>query len=246
MSIIHPFSLFWIIIIFSSFLKWKRKKRLSDIFFKIALGWLIIISTGFVPNYLIGLLERQYKPLTNFKSVQKKSATLIMVLGAGHTYNPNLQINNQLSETELARLVEGLRIYRAIPNSRLVTSGSKGSQNQSQAALVRLVAIELGVDAVDIDTLSRTTNTEDEAHFFRQTYGTDNTLILVTDAIHMPRAMMRFRAKGLNPIPAPTNTRLKEEKSNRSYLLVPNIANIEKMGKALHEFLGIFWMEINS
>ena len=164
-----------------------------------------------------------------------------MVLGAGHNNNPALQINNQLVEVELVRLVEGIRLHCLIPNSHIVTSGRKGRQIESQAATVRKAAIELGVFPEYIDTLSQTTNTMDEASYFEEKFGDGKQVIVVTDAYHMPRAIKCFKKMGLDPVAAPTNHILKDEKSKRKIGMLPSSDNIAKMEVAMHEYLGMIW-----
>jgi uncharacterized SAM-binding protein YcdF (DUF218 family) len=203
----------------------------------------LLISTSPLPNFLLDSLEKQYPPLRDVSTLPRDSGWLILVLGAGHTDNPALPVTNQLSETELVRLVEGIRLYRLLPGSRLVTSGRKGKDDrQSQAAVVRKAAIALGVPPEQVDTLAFTINTRDEALHFREKFGPATPLLLVTDAVHIPRAMQWFRKMGLQPIAAPTNHQLKDEPSKRPLRLLPNSGSISRMEMVVHEYLGMVWL----
>ncbi len=46
-----------------------------------------------------------------------------MVLGGGHASAPDLPANSQVNGATLGRLVEGVRLHRAIPGSKLLLSG---------------------------------------------------------------------------------------------------------------------------
>ncbi len=236
-----PLPLFWLLLCISGVLQWRNKHKLARITLYVSLCWFATISTSILPNLLIDSLEKKYLPLTDISSLPHDSVLYIMVLGAGHNNNPVLQTNNQLVEAEIVRLVEGIRLHRILPKSKIITSGRNERQPESQAATVRKAAIELGVLPEQIDTLSQTTNTMDEASNFRDKFGKGKKVIVVTDAYHMPRAMLWFKKMGLSPIAAPTNHILKEEKSKRKCNLIPSSTNITKMEVAMHEYLGMLW-----
>lgn len=240
-----PLPFFWLMLGTALILYQIRKVRLACSFFGGAIIWMLMISTNLVPDLLVAKLEDRYGALLIPSSAVDDSTIYIMVLGAGHTNNPALPVTGQLSGPELGRLIEGVRLQRQLPGSVLVTSGKKGTKNtESQAATVRQAAIELGVPASQTDTLSFTTNTMDEAQYFQERFGRQAPLILVTDAVHMPRAMRWFRKAGLNPVPAPANFILKGPPGEREISLIPNSNNIENMEKAMHEYLGMLWMEL--
>ena len=130
----------------------------------------------------------------------------ILVLGAGHTNDPDLRNIDKLYPGALARLAEGIRIHRLLPDSKLVCSGYKGRSDISQAEVTALAALELGIVAEDTLLLPEAKNTKAEAQAYADRFGVDGTLILVTDAIHMPRAMMWFKKFGLHPHPSTPST----------------------------------------
>jgi uncharacterized SAM-binding protein YcdF (DUF218 family) len=68
----------------------------------------------------------------------------------------------------------------------------------------------------------------------------ENTLILVTSAWHMPRAVKCFQAQGLTVIPAPTDYLTEDEPYDiRSF--IPRWNVFADSGHALHEYLGLFY-----
>lgn len=221
---------------------WRNRPKTARWLGGAAVLWLVMVTTGPVPNLLVASLEDQYVPLADIRAQSLDSGTYIIVLGAGHTSNPQLPIAQQLSEPTMIRLLEGIRVHQLVPGSTLVTSGPIGKQIVSQAAVVRQAALLLGVAPENIDTLSQTSNTRDEALHFRKKFGDSRQVVVVTDAVHIPRAMRWFQKMGLVPIAAPTNYRLKEERSKLSIGLIPDSSHLQKMEEAVHEYLGMLWM----
>ena len=162
-----------------------------------------------------------------------------MVLGGGHTNDFSLSANNQLSKNALGRLVEGIRLYRKIKGSKLILSGWGNDQPLTQAQTLALTAISLGVPGKDIILYNKTKNTSDEAkEYAKQSLSTD-ILLLVTDAVHMPRAMKFFNKEGVNPIPVPVNHIFKNSQNKDYSYYFPSSSNIAKTETAMHEYVGI-------
>jgi len=67
-----------------------------------------------------------------------------------------------------------------------------------------LLAEELGVPRDAIILEAQSWDTEEEARLLKPILGADR-FALVTAACHMPRSVLNFRGKGLNPIPAPAD-----------------------------------------
>ncbi len=239
-----PLPFFWLLIIISALCYRLKKLRSARRIWWSALAWLLLISTSPVPNVLVASLENQYQPLiVPPQSLNGGVNTYILVLGAGHANNPMLPATGQLSNSELGRLIEGVRLQKQLSQSVLVSSGVKGKNNtESQATTVRKAAIELGVPPQLTDTLSFTINTMAEAQHFKKRFSSESRLILVTDAVHMPRAMKWFQKVGLKPIPAPTNFILKHPPNKRPIGLIPGSSNIKTMEQVVHEYLGLVWM----
>jgi len=219
--------------------------RLTRICAIIAVIWLGLITTGLLPDFLVSSLERKYPPILTIEKGDTSVATYIMVLGAGHTDDKSLPPNSQLSKTLLIRLIEGIRLYHAIPCSKLIFSGDKGDQTESQAVIMKQTAGFLGVSSEDITMFTETKNTADEAKTFRLTFGNHNKLYVVTDAIHIPRAMYFFAHEGINATAAPTNYLNKKGSVSHPFdFLIPRSDNINRMEAAIHEYAGLLWARL--
>jgi len=209
-----------------------------------ALLWLLLVSTPFIPNLLVENLESRYEVFSENALMDTGKHVYILVLGCGHTNDERLPANNQLSVAALGRLAEGIRLQRQIPGSMIITSGSRGKEKKPQSTVLAEAAVLLGVEPNQLMQQTLPENTRQEAAEYKRIFGDSAQLILVTNAVHMPRAMYSFRQAGLDPIPAPTNHLLKKgsERNFRSW--IPTAGNISKMGNAIHEYVGMLWYKL--
>lgn len=235
--------LFWLLLVGSLFF-FKKRRRVFTYLLIAALTWLALSSTPPLPKLLIKSLEWKYGPI-NLDQIDTSQDVHILVLGGGHTSDDRLPATDQLSEGALKRLVEGIRLQRQLPNSQLILSGySRESIQQSHAEVMAEAALLLGVNRQDTAVLTTPWNTMFEAIDYQKRYGNAYKLILVTSAIHMPRAMMHFRRAGLEPIPAPTNYIYKEDNLPNGFKILPASKNLTKMNRAIHEYVGMFWGKV--
>ncbi|WP_372934703.1 ElyC/SanA/YdcF family protein [Mariniphaga sediminis] len=240
-GLLRLFPLFWLAMCFLVLTDLRLQKRRSRIILYTALGLLLTASTRFVPNWLVGEMENRYPvfQLNQLKATQKE--VHILVLGGGHTFDERLPANAQLSGNALERLAEGIRLHRLLPESLLITSGAGAKNEPSQAEILRNAALLLGVDSARIQMQTKPVNTWMEAQEYKRLYGSDAQLILVSSALHMPRAMYLFRKMGLSPIATPTNYRVKKGTQSAFRVALPSENNVEKISALMHEVTGIVW-----
>ena len=248
--LIAPLPLLWLLLICAFIFYWLGRRRISRWFLGSALLWFLLISTPILPKILLARLEQKYQPVQlssekEFHSQVKYATVHILVLGSGYTFDDRLSFCSQLNLFGLARLTEGIRLQRLIPNSKIVFSGYAGDQSIPQAEISALAAQELGVDREVILTICETRNTRSEAIEYFKRFGAIYRLYLVTDASHMQRAVMLFRNAGLHPIPVPTNFIIRKNKISHSYLnYLPQTQNISFMDIATREYLGMLWAQM--
>ena len=244
-QLLNPLVLFWLIIGLALILRKRNKKWSTNL---IAFGgiWLLLFTTPILPNLLVNQFEKEYPPLRQYTPNQGNKVTHILVLGGGHTSDPRLTSGNQLSEQSLARLMEGIRIHQMVPNSKLVFSGFSGEGfHNTHADIIAAASIDLGIAPKDTLKIETPKNTRQEAIDYKDRYGIEHALILVTSAMHMPRAMMHFEKAGLNPTAAPTNYLFKRDKLFSWWHIKPSSTNLKKIGRVFHESIGFLhgWYE---
>ncbi len=95
------------------FLLLARKQRTGKILVLIGTTFLGLLSYDGVSERILKPLEYKYPPLLSGQSIQ--NVKWIVVLGGGHSSDPELPVTSQLSEASLARVVEGIRLHRGLP-----------------------------------------------------------------------------------------------------------------------------------
>ncbi len=83
--------------------------------------------------------------------------------------------------------------------------------------------------------------TADQARIIARMAGR-KTVILVTSAIHLPRAMRLFEKQGLHPIPAPCAYESLKPVKLRPSMFFPNTGALTGAAIAIHEYLGLGWI----
>jgi uncharacterized SAM-binding protein YcdF (DUF218 family) len=167
----------------------------------------------------------------------------IVVLGGGHTSNPDLPVSSQLSHNTMVRLIEGIRMYRKYPGSKLILSGGRVFDPVPNAVIMTRVAQELGVGEQDIILESESKDTLDEARLIKPLVR-DEQFILITSAAHMPRSMAMFKKHGMNPLPVPAGHMFLPMRSRTPLDFFPNSHNLDKSSRAVHEYLGMIWARL--
>ena len=197
------------------FLWFTKRHRTGKIMVTIGAFLLLLLSYGPIPGILLKPLERQYPAIT--AAVITKSGPqnifreikYIVVLGGGHTSDPNIPIVSQLSSASLIRLVEGIRLQRELPGTKLILSGGRGLGPIPEAETLSQVAQALGVIPERMIVEKVAQDTEAQALIVKEIVGRDK-FILVTSAAHMPRAVALFKHQGMGPIPCPVGHLIKD------------------------------------
>jgi uncharacterized SAM-binding protein YcdF (DUF218 family) len=159
-----PLSLVIELLLLGIFLKKQRTKV-------ILAGVVILYLFSFSPfGYLIlRPLESQYVPISS--SSLNKEVRWIVVLGGGSREDKTLTPEDRLGDASLKRLLEGVRLSRVLPQSRLVLSSGDYQGISPVALIMQHVALDQGVarDRIILETASL--DTTDQARFLRDRLG---------------------------------------------------------------------------
>ncbi|MFC3909518.1 YdcF family protein [Legionella dresdenensis] len=201
----------------------------------------LLISTSWLPRTLTSWLEGQYPSVVTPEPAVK----WVVVLSGGQSNQENKPANMLLYSASLKRLIEGVRLFRQLPEARLLLSGGGYGQEIPEAEHLATVAKILAVPVNRLVLESQSINTAAEALELKKLLG-NRPFYLVTSAVHMPRSMLLCRAEGLNPIAAPTDFTLywEDERWEKRYL--PDSRNLVYLTIALHEMLGLVWYHLTS
>jgi len=237
-----PLSLCLEILIVGIFFLWfTHKQKTGKIIVTIGVIVLTVLGYGVASEILLRPLESKYPPMPDISAVL--DVKWILVLSGGHSPDARLPITGQLSDASLVRLVEGIRIHRKLPKSKLILSGGSVISAITEAKVMADVAIALGMEAKDLVIESESKDTKDQARLIHKIVG-DSRFILVTSASHMPRSMALFLKKGMHPIPAPTGHKVIKRKKITPAMFFPSAGRIEKTERAFYEYLGLAWAKL--
>jgi len=240
-ALLFPVPLALEILLLGLFLLWFTKRQRT--------GKLIVtfgaVFLGVAAHYdaacmVLRPLERTYPPLV----VEPRTPRAwIVVLGGGHISDPALPPTSQISEASLARVVEAIRIQRALPGARLLLSGGRHADPKSDAQVMAEVAKDIGVAAEAIVLEEESLDTEEQAERIQAIVGTD-PFVLVTSASHMRRSMALFEKRGMKPVAAPAGHLAKEKQETGRDSIFPSASGIRRSETAAYEYIGLLWAKI--
>lgn len=202
---------------------------------------LAVASSPWMAGRLLAPLERQYPPIL----ARQPQIEYIVVLGGGHVSEQGLPPTSRLSGSSLARLAEGIRLYRLHPGSRLLLSGGPVFDPVAEATTMQAVALNFGVPAQDIMLENTSRDTAEQAKRLAPLVG-NKRFLLVTSAAHLPRSMTLFQRQGLAPIAAPTDYRVKRGQRHGPARYFPGAGSLRNTETALHEYLGLAWLRLGT
>ena len=232
-----PYTISLILISLALFFLYINRYKRAKIFLSFGLLWSILIAYAPFSNSIIKPLEDNYPSYLDVDPNIK----YVLVLGNAHITNTQRSSISQLSDIANKRLSEGVRIYKRLNNAKLIVSGYEGDDKlTAHAIILKNAAISLGVDKNDIIMQEKAKDTYEEAVFAKKIVSNEK-LILVTSAFHMPRAMQIFKSFNINAIAAPTNY---YSKTNNDYLTPPRSKELDKTTLAMHEYIGLLWFNL--
>jgi len=210
-SLLMPLPLVLFALFLSGILWMRNYLSVAKILICGSLLTLYLLSLPFVARPIASYLEFQSPKYSNQK------VDYVLVLGGYHVSDERKPITSLLSRTSLMRLIEGVRIYRLNPGSKLLLSGYKGQDEISNAEAMSQVAAFFNVPLDDIVLAENVKDTAEESVFwtgyvFEKSMikhsgvpasiieSVDDTkaqpflkyLAVVTSASHMPRALFLF------------------------------------------------------
>ena len=182
-----------------------RARRAGTALLVVAVGWLALWSVPAVSEALQEQVERPYPPVA---AASLPQADAIVVLGGAMAPPARGRIYPDLGSAA-DRVWHAARVYRAGKAPLLLASGGSDPaiaavpEARSMAALL----VELGVPPAAILQEDRSRTTGENARFSAPLLRARQvkTILLVTSALHMARAVAEFERAGFQVIPAATD-----------------------------------------
>ena len=220
------------------------RERLSKVFqiaYGAALLLLIILGCPRVEEWLTSSLESQYAD----QSIERYPEGQAIVVLGGAIHSPNLVHRASGLIDPSDRLLLAFRLYRAGKAPLLILSGGNDPETgevaaQSEATTMRLLLEEWGIQKASILAEERSTNTHENALFCRQLLAPRgiSRILLVTSALHLPRAAAAFRKAGFEVVPAPADFRMGWSRQASLFGWLPDADALANSSRSLREWLG--------
>ena len=192
---------------------------------------LLALSTPFVANLLVRSLEPPPASID-----QLKRAHAIVVLGGGRNLGSPEWGGETVNEYTLRRARYGARLARETGLPLYVSGGKPTGGLVAEGTLMQeLFAREFNQPVKWVEAVSETTR--DQAQITARDLRPQqiSRIVLVTDAVHMPRAQRAFELAGLEVIAAPTG--YTAQRPFAPYQLVPGPTALRESHIALREWV---------
>jgi len=199
-------------------------------------------STPFFADYLGLTLEGQYPPLA---VEETPTAGVIVVLGGGVTGPAPPRITLDLSDGA-DRVLHAARLYRAGKAPVVLISGGAipwlGSDIPEAGSMQTLLE-EWGVPAASIIAEAASRNTYENAVLSKQLLAERGLqqVLLVTSALHMPRALATFTSAGIDAVPAPTDYTVIYRARRTVIDFMPDAKALSRTTDAIKEYVGYIY-----
>ena len=238
--LLYPLPLCFLILAAGVALLWfTRWQRTGKVAVTLSFALIALFGYGVVSYPLLRSLEQTH-PLPGPEALAE--AKWVVVLSGDTLSNPAFPVTARASGTTLSRLVEGIRLHRQLPGTRLVFSGA-GTGERSDTEVMVAVAVALGVDARAIVVEGRSPDTETQAVNVAAIVK-DEPCLLVTSAFHLPRAMALFMKAGVRATAAPAQFAIDPRRPIVPTDFYPATFGLVGMQIATHEYLGYAWASL--
>ena len=236
--ILPPSSLFLLMLL--GLLLRRRSPMAGRVVFYGAVAVLFVLSTTAGARLFVAPLERLTAPL---QAVHNTGAQAIVVLAAGRLRDAAEYGGRDIPDyIALGRLRYAARLQRETRLPVLVSGGNGAADDNSWSkadAMAAALREDFGVPVKWTEGQSR--NTAENASFSAQVLRPEavTRILLVTDAMHMPRARNAFQRAGLVVVAAPTLFFSHPPLGFSAFL--PSAEGLRQSWYAIYELIGIAW-----
>ena len=213
----------------------------------VALAAGYLLSTPLVSGSLVSLVQSH--PALTSEDLKETEAKAIVVLASGYYYNaPEYGGLDTVGDSTLIRIRYGAYLHRATGLPVLVSGGNPVEKDRLSLAQVMADSLEndFAIDADSIWLEDESTTTAENAAFSQKYLAEKeiDTVLLVTQAWHMPRSVGIFEQAGMVVEPAPTAFLNSKGDGSGLMDLLPSSGGFQVSRLAMHEIVGRVWYAI--
>ncbi len=240
-AILPPMSLFGLLGIGLILKRWHP--RTGHVLITASIVVLFFLCTGIGSRLLVRPLENLTHALS---TTQGTGARAIVVLAAGRYARAPEYGDAEIPDyIALARLRYAAKLYRETGLPILVSGGNGTQDDRLKPKALSMAKALQGEFAVPVQWIEPASeNTAENALFSARILKRENIdrILLVTDAMHMPRSTMVFAHYGIEAIAAPTIF-FSSEQFTWLHLL-PSAENLRRSYYAVYEWIGLAWYSL--
>lgn len=235
-----PLGLFLVLAPVGLLLIYRKCRKLGWTLVTFVFGWLLLWSLPAASVWLREGLERQ-TPLR--AAADYPTADAIVVLGGGMEGGRSGWRNAPHLLAGADRVWFGAQLYHAGRAPVLILSGGNSEWSRTdepEANAMQTFVKDLGVPISAVLLEDRSRNTQENAQYTHQLLVEHrlNTILLVTSAMHMPRALAVFRGQDISIVPAPTDVDAVPPRTAWQRW-TPDTEALDRSSKAFKEYLAI-------
>ena len=212
--------------------------RLPVVVRRVGIAIEVLLVALMTPVGAAGLAHLLVARVPPVQACPMPAPTTIVVLGGGFSYGPRAADDyGSLSAEALQRVFAGVALWQEIPDAQLVLAGGGGGRIREAVPMANL-AMRMGVPAAAIEIEDRSRNTWQNArNVAALSPPLPKRIWLVSSPMHLPRALVAFRAWGFEPCAWPSGAE-KDAFDWSLSLFVPQGGSIRKAAIAFHELAG--------
>jgi uncharacterized SAM-binding protein YcdF (DUF218 family) len=210
--------------------------------------WLLVIQLLLIwlssmpafSDYLAATWEQKYLPVAIADS---PTADIIVILGGAVEGVVPPRVEEDLGDGA-DRILHAMRLFKAGKAEKILVVGGNLpwlGVEVAEAEVIRSLLEEWGVPADAIHTSGESRNTYENAVEAKQVLGELglSRVLLVTSALHMPRALSVFKTAGIDVTPSPTDFIAVDRGGYHIMAFVPDVAALSLTTSLAREWMGI-------
>ncbi|HEX2518153.1 MAG TPA: YdcF family protein [Castellaniella sp.] len=242
-NLIIPLNLSITLLVVAALLFILRWRKAAGFLAAAAIAWVTFWSLPTTSLWAGGMLEQRY-PHEPAKSLPVEPA--IVVLGGNTLGGRRNWFEPYNGKTAVLRTDTAAHLYEAGRAPLIIVSGAALDGGRSEATVMAAALERDGVPADAIVRENHSLTTHQNALYTAQILRARGIqdFLLVTSALHMPRAMASFQRQGLNPVAAPSPPQIVVPDEPDFSFWLPDLLTLHASRSIVKEYLGmlVYWL----
>lgn len=227
----------WLILLFLWSIGLKRRRKGSRrIIIALILSYLLM--NPFLTDEILRMWE---SPIRHLESGQTFEAALVL---GGNMVNYDKENMRFIFRRHTDRFLQAYLLYSKGVVQKIIISGGPGHPlhpDETEALFLYNFFKDIGVPSSDLFYEINSRNTFENAigsKMLIEQSGIKGPTLLITSAVHMPRALACFEAQGIDVISYPTDFFTGNRRYDAEHLFIPSVESLVKWKILMHEMIG--------